>query len=132
MNKLILAILLIVVITNIYAAGTDKVTCLTKKTETETGGETETETGGETETETETGTETETETETDPPDVFEEIRRRRLKTLTAEDCKFLDTTDNSKYKCVLNSDKISCKEVKKEDLNGLKVSFTILCLLFFI
>ena len=58
--------------------------------------------------------------------------RRLSSELTENDCKNLKTSDDNKYKCVINSSKTKCEEVSKEGSNSLKLSFAILCLLLFI
>ena len=50
--------------------------------------------------------------------------------LTEEDCEILKTSNDNKYECVLSSDGNSCEE-KKLSSNRIKLSISILCLLFF-
>lgn len=60
---------------------------------------------------------------------------RRLstdKSLTENECNKAKTSDDTKYKCVLSSNKVQCEEVDKESSSSLKLSFAILCLLLFI
>ena len=59
------------------------------------------------------------------------IRRRRLNNkITNTQYKDLETSDNNKYKCVVNSNHTGCEEVKKEESKKLRTSLIILILLF--
>ena len=59
-------------------------------------------------------------------------QKRLSSELTEKECKNAKTSDETKYKCFLSSNKKECEEVDKENSNRLKLSFTILCLLLFI
>ena len=51
--------------------------------------------------------------------------------LTEEDCESLKTSNDNKYECVLSSEGNSCEEKSLSSSNTIKLSISILCLLFF-
>ena len=61
------------------------------------------------------------------------IEARRIRILLSDnDCEVLKTSDDDKFKCVLNKEKQICEEVEKESFsNILTIPFTIICLILF-